>query len=112
MGALLQEGAALLYRMELEWAADERKIVTGKYERRGGEVVRKQKKDLPECGARCKSDGHPCRTKVVLGRTRCRVHGGASTGPKTDAGCEAIAASNRRRAEARRQQIGSRMGSR
>lgn len=30
---------------------------------------------------------------------RCRMHGGLSTGPRTDEGRERIAASNRRRAD-------------
>ncbi len=37
------------------------------------------------CGARCR-DGHACRAPVVRGRRRCRRHGGASTGPRTDEG--------------------------
>ena len=98
---------AFMRQVQLERAAEARKLATGKYEKRDGEVVRKQKKDLPECGARCKSDRHACREKVVPGRTRCRMHGGASTGPLTPAGSAAIAASNRRRAEARRQTIES-----
>jgi hypothetical protein len=56
----------------------------------------------PACGARCR-DGHLCRAKVVDGRNRCRLHGGLSCGPKSEAGRAAIAESNRRRAEARNQ---------
>ena len=51
----------------------------------------------PRCGARTRK-GTPCKTRVRHGLTRCRLHGGASTGPRTDDGREAIRASNRRRA--------------
>jgi hypothetical protein len=49
------------------------------------------------CGAKCR-DGHECRRRPVAGRDRCPNHGGCSTGPRTDAGRAAIAASNRMRA--------------
>ena len=51
----------------------------------------------PLCGARTRK-GTPCRARAVEGRQRCRLHGGMSTGPKTEAGKAAIAESNRRRA--------------
>ena len=59
----------------------------------------------PLCGARCR-DGHPCRARVVekpngAMAKRCRMHGGRSSGCKTEAGREAIRESNRRRARAR-----------
>jgi hypothetical protein len=39
------------------------------------------------CGARARSrGGAPCQCKVVPGRTRCKFHGGMSTGPKTPEG--------------------------
>ena len=56
----------------------------------------------PECGARTRVDGH-CRARVHWPRgaaepkARCRLHGGLSTGPKTDEGKARIAASNRAR---------------
>jgi hypothetical protein len=37
------------------------------------------------CGARCR-DGSHCRRPKLAGRTRCRAHGGASSGPRTAAG--------------------------
>lgn len=55
------------------------------------------KAERPKCKARCR-DGHACRAIVAPGRRRCRVHGGASTGPRTAEGKAAIAESNRRRA--------------
>lgn len=38
------------------------------------------------CGARRRRDGQPCQGPSVPGRRRCKWHGGASTGPKTDKG--------------------------
>ncbi len=38
------------------------------------------------CGARTKRNGEPCRAKGMLPNLRCRLHGGANTGPKTPAG--------------------------
>ncbi len=40
----------------------------------------------PLCGAMSKRYGRPCRRKAKRGRTRCRFHGGDSTGWKTEAG--------------------------
>lgn len=60
------------------------------------------------CGARTR-DGRRCQGIPVANQRgpgnrngRCRMHGGTSTGPTTLAGKAAIAASNRRRAAARR----------
>ena len=52
----------------------------------------------PPCGARTRT-GTPCAARCVPGRERCRMHGGLSTGPKTQAGRARIAAANRRRWE-------------
>lgn len=38
------------------------------------------------CGARRRRDGLPCQALSVPGKRRCKWHGGASTGPKTEAG--------------------------
>lgn len=38
------------------------------------------------CGARRRRDGQPCQALSVPGKLRCKWHGGASTGPRTDAG--------------------------
>jgi hypothetical protein len=38
------------------------------------------------CGARRRRDGEPCQGLSVPGRRRCKWHGGASTGPRTDEG--------------------------
>lgn len=56
---------------------------------------------LQRCGAKTRS-GKPCQCQPEPGRDRCKLHGGRSTGARTEAGREAIRESNRRRAEARR----------
>jgi hypothetical protein len=38
------------------------------------------------CGARRRRDGQPCQGLSVLGKRRCKWHGGASTGPRSDEG--------------------------
>ena len=48
------------------------------------------------CGARTRK-GTPCKAKAVPGKTRCRFHGGLSTGPRTTEGRERIAAAQRKR---------------
>jgi len=49
------------------------------------------------CGARARSrGGEPCQCKVVPGRTRCRLHGGLSTGPRTAEGKARSAEGSRR----------------
>jgi hypothetical protein len=49
-----------------------------------GPLTGRQRK---RCGARARSKGGaPCQCKVVPGRTRCKFHGGMSTGPKTPEG--------------------------
>ncbi|WP_370738609.1 HGGxSTG domain-containing protein [Maliponia aquimaris] len=52
------------------------------------------------CGARTREGGQ-CRTLSVPGRTRCPIHGGKSTGPKTSAGIGRISAAQRRRWQGR-----------
>ena len=48
------------------------------------ETTSRKKPWKPTCGARTRR-GHPCQCKPARGR-RCRLHGGASTGPTTAAG--------------------------
>lgn len=48
------------------------------------------------CGARTRK-GTPCRANAVPGKTRCKFHGGMSTGPKSPEGSERIAEAQRRR---------------
>ena len=33
--------------------------------------------DTPRCGAHSRTTGKPCKSRVVTGRNRCRMHGGA-----------------------------------
>jgi hypothetical protein len=40
----------------------------------------------PRCQASAKHSGAQCRKAAMRGRAVCRSHGGASTGPKTNAG--------------------------
>ena len=42
------------------------------------------------CTARTKHSKDQCRKPAMRGKTKCRTHGGASTGPKTQAGKDAI----------------------
>ena len=42
------------------------------------------------CGAKTRA-GTPCKKAAIKGRVRCRNHGGASTGPRTEAGRARIA---------------------
>jgi hypothetical protein len=49
-----------------------------------------RRKDRPRCGAKTRA-GRPCRMRVEFGKARCRLHGGLSTGPKTEAGRARIA---------------------
>jgi hypothetical protein len=57
--------------------------------RRAGEAAERETwkfthgRQRPRCGAYARSTGLPCRRKVEPGRTRCRNHGGCSTGPST-----------------------------
>lgn len=43
------------------------------------------KKAHLQCGARTRAGGS-CKCKRLPGKRRCRFHGGASTGPRTQAG--------------------------
>jgi len=61
------------------------------------------KRERPRCGARCRV-GSSCNAPPVWDRRldrqvngRCRMHGGLSTGPKTEEGRRRIAESNRAR---------------
>lgn len=58
-----------------------------------------QRRQRVECGARCRSDGHPFRNTPEPGRTRFKWHGGMSTGPRTVEGRRRIAEAQRRRWE-------------
>ncbi len=62
------------------------------------------KRERPRCGATCRN-GSSCQAPPVWDKRRdcpvngrCRIHGGLSTGPKTEEGRRRIAESNRARA--------------
>ena len=63
---------------------------------------RPRRKDRPRCGAKTRA-GRPCRMRVEFGKARCRLHGGLSTGPKSQAGRARIAEAQRRRWRAYRE---------
>jgi len=43
------------------------------------------KRERPRCGAKTRAGGS-CKAPAVRGKSRCRMHGGLSTGPKTPEG--------------------------
>lgn len=47
----------------------------------------------PRCGAKNRQ-GNPCRCPAMRGKSRCRLHGGRSTGAKTAQGIQAIRQAN------------------
>jgi hypothetical protein len=47
-------------------------------------------KSKMQCGAHARTTGAPCKAQGLL-NGRCKLHGGASTGPKTPEGKRAIA---------------------
>ena len=65
-------------------------------------LVRQLRKNAV-CGAKTRM-GTPCKSKPLIGSTRCRMHGGKSTGPKTEEGRERIAEAQRKRWAKRRQE--------
>jgi hypothetical protein len=64
--------------------------------------LRRRRKDRPLCGAKTRAGG-TCMVRVEFAKTRCRFHGGLSTGPKTEAGRARIAEAQRRRWRAYRE---------
>lgn len=49
--------------------------------------------DIKLCLAKTRS-GMPCQKRPIAGRTRCRLHGGLSTGPRTREGKAACVAAH------------------
>ena len=45
-----------------------------------------------QCNALSKRTKQQCKVPAIRGKTKCRFHGGASTGPKSKAGRDRIAA--------------------
>ena len=56
------------------------------------------------CGAKTRAGGC-CQVRVEPGKTRCRFHGGKSTGPKTPAGRARIAEVQRQRWQRYRERV-------
>ena len=56
----------------------------------------------PRCGARTRAGGC-CQAPALRGRTRCKCHGGASTGPRTQAGLARVAAAHTTHGRCRQQ---------
>ena len=56
----------------------------------------KAAKQKGNCGAKTRKST-ACRNKVEPGKTRCKFHGGKSTGAKTAEGLERISEAQRRR---------------
>ena len=52
-------------------------------------------REVPRCGAKNRA-GTECQAPAMRGKRRCRLHGGKSTGAKTEAGIEAIRQANTR----------------
>ena len=52
------------------------------------------------CTAKAKGSQAQCRKPAMTGKTKCRTHGGASTGPKTEAGKAAIRKAHLKHGEA------------
>lgn len=48
---------------------------------------------VPRCGAKTRS-GQPCLAPAIHGKQRCRMHGGRSTGPRTDSGLARVSAAH------------------
>jgi hypothetical protein len=49
----------------------------------------------PRCGAKKRRKGTPCGS-TAMAKRRCRIHGGLSTGPKTEKGIEQIRQAQRK----------------
>lgn len=71
-------------------------VDAGTHQWHGAGVWKVPKSQRPVCGAKTRAGG-TCKAKAVPGKSRCRLHGGLSTGPKTATGRAAIAEANRRR---------------
>ena len=53
-------------------------------------------KPKKQCGAHARSTGAPCKA-MALPNGRCKLHGGMSTGPKTEAGRQTVGAATKAR---------------
>lgn len=62
------------------------RYVRQRFREKRRESNREKWRNRPRCGGKRRSDGQPCQAPAMPGKSRCRWHGGASTGPKTEAG--------------------------
>ena len=62
-------------------------------------LMRWYRRNYIKCGAKTRK-GTPCQCRVPFGKKRCRLHGGASTGPRPEVGRGRIAEAQRRRWQA------------
>jgi hypothetical protein len=58
----------------------------GVHANKSGSLPNRAKQARVICGAKRRRDGECCQGLSVPGKRRCKWHGGASTGPRTDAG--------------------------
>ena len=58
----------------------------GAHANKSGSLPNRAKQARVICGAKRRRDGEPCQGLSVPGKLRCKWHGGASTGPRTDEG--------------------------
>jgi transcriptional regulator with XRE-family HTH domain len=86
----LRQQAAWEARQEVRRQAE--RLVQHRAERDAQHALREQAR----CGALARK-GTACRQAVEPGRTRCKFHGGMSTGPRTPEGRERIGEAQRRR---------------
>lgn len=102
-------GAHLLPKPSLEevFRNDHQQISHGKWwQKKQEKTLRKLNKELarskskktrqPLCGAMTRK-GTPCQRQALPNKTRCRNHGGLSTGPKTQEGRRRIAEAQQKR---------------
>lgn len=52
----------------------------------GSKAGRPDFRDMPKCQAKAKSTGEKCKNVAVKGKRVCYLHGGKSTGAKTEQG--------------------------
>ena len=98
--SFVRQSEEILREASSSWAEDQRCFIRHAVRRLGPNVVVNAKLfgDERFCAAKNRR-GYPCLNRVLPGKDRCKFHGGASTGPKTEAGKEAIRESNRRRSK-------------
>lgn len=79
---LVQEVQSANHKTSLNEAPSRCKLMSNNFtfKTAGGRISCRQ------CNAKSKRTGIQCRAPASKGKTKCRFHGGASTGPKTEQG--------------------------